>query len=443
MASAREQAADEFMQKWFKRPHSKAVNNSVGSPMKVNDSVDTDVEALSASPIDTTEHECNSDCNSDCEQNKGDYEDEDEDDSGDEESEGDASDGTSSPDFDDSQPSFRRWAPTTMDVRSSARRMREKLAELALERTQRQTTASGQEGSATATIAASCDLDPFASVATSGFDFAKSLDTTDGAGSVGVMVESDSFSTTRFGATNPNAYATWQMQRQQHTSSPTRTTELATLGLLARLPGEIRNRIYRLILLAIPPTPYNYALTPQTCSLGACTHACLPTSVPGILSTCRQIRSEGLPIFVAENIGFHFASRLVAARCVANWLRALGTHAASIRTLELEVHVYERDGGRGAGTRMVVLTRSPCLPLTGPLAGREGLRGDRLQADKIEVEIAKQIRNKAGEQCKRIKGHVEELNGRLMSGGGLRVEEAMYEVVGSDLMADLVWKCGK
>ena len=164
-------------------------------------------------------------------------------------------------------------------------------------------------------------------------------------------------------------------------------------------------------------------------------HSRLPTAVPGISSTCRQIRAEGLPIFVAENTGFRFDGRLVASRCVANWLRALGVYARSIKVLELEVHVYERGGWRESGMRTIKLTRSNFVILS--------KLDETLHVDGIEMEIAKEIREKAGQQCKKVEGHVEELNERMLPCDGLQVEEAMYEVVGSDLMADLVWKCAK
>ena len=209
MALARAQAADEFMQKWLKRKLPKVANNSAGSPMKVSDSIGVDVDATSTSSMDTTDHECDSDC----EQNEGD--DQDENASADEyKSEEDDSEALdcSSLDPDQGLPEFHRWPLTATDARISARKMRDKLMQLALERKQRQgSTGNSKVQDAAASITASCDLDPFASVTTSGFDFARSLDSTGGAGSVGVMVEEDSFSAARFGATNRNAYQTYQM----------------------------------------------------------------------------------------------------------------------------------------------------------------------------------------------------------------------------------------
>ena len=321
MVLTRAQKASDFAEMIFKRKRSDTLDTSTGSPLKLDDSkavAETDLAAdaeMAGADITTLNDllgryaDSESETESEVWEDDGNYDDygqrdrlDSEDDcasegeDGDEDHEaGESDDSSSGP---DSSPlRFRRWPPDTMEVRSSARKMREQLAELALQRKLRESIAStGEESPVPAKIAASCDLDPFASVATSGFDFAKSLDATDGPGMVGVFVEADSFSK---GDQTGEMWKDWQLQRQ-HRSSPTydahRETELATMGLFARLPGELRNRIYRLVLVMDQTIPYPFIMEAETCALGVCVHANLDTALPGLLSTCRQLRAEGLPI---------------------------------------------------------------------------------------------------------------------------------------------------
>lgn len=84
---------------------------------------------------------------------------------------------------------------------------------------------------------------------------------------------------------------------------------------LLSLPPEMRNRIYRYVLLETEPIRTTPSRTPPP--------------QPGLLSTCRQIRKESLDIYYQENKFkihvVHFDSRQLAefnarssAQCLAN-----------------------------------------------------------------------------------------------------------------------------
>jgi hypothetical protein len=323
------------------------------------------------------------------------------------------------------------WPPLTSAVRDGARKLREKLKDMALQMKEGTTVDNATDQQPASS------MDPFSNVSTMGFEFAKSLDNTDGPGGMAVMVDSDSSTVTG----KVSAFHTWQLQRHEQSaptpSNPDHATELATMGLFALLPGELRNRIYRLVLLMTSPLPYPISMPYKTCALGPCVHARLPTAVPGLLSSCRQIRSEAMPIFLAENTGFKFEARVVECRCPANWIRALGRYTRLIKTVVLEVNVFR---SLGAGeTHDIELT----CPQSAVLALNE--EGAMLGIDMggFGIRIADEMKEKAPQQCEKIRKHVLELNGRLTAGAEVRTEEVLREFVGSDWLADVVWKCKK
>ena len=332
-------------------------------------------------------------------------------------------------DSDDEQ--HNSWPPETQDVRNGARNLRAKLEAMALQRKRSLTVDS------TADQQPARSIDPFSNVSTTGFEFAKSLDNTDGPGGMAVMVDFDSSALTG----NGSPFHTWQLQRQQRSaptpSNPDQATELATMGLFALLPGELRNRIYRLILLMDSPQPYPICMPSKTCNLGPCVHARLPTGVPGLLSTCRQIRNEAMPIFLAENGGFSFEASLVTCRCPANWIRALAWYARLIKMVVLGVNVQQSSGGVEMHDIELTCPQSAILALNeeGAMLGRE-MGG-------FGIKIGDEMKVKAPEQCEKIRKHVLELNARLTAGAEVRTEEVLREFVGSDWMADVVWKCKK
>ncbi|SMQ51208.1 unnamed protein product [Zymoseptoria tritici ST99CH_3D1] len=115
-------------------------------------------------------------------------------------------------------------------------------------------------------------------------------------------------------------------------SSPT-----SDIGTLAKLPGELRNRIYRYAVVQSEPGPVKVTMPPLACALGACLHARTGYNVPALAQTCAQLRSEVLPIFLAENEGFEFDAGTVQQSCVGNWLRSLGSYADFVSGITLTV----------------------------------------------------------------------------------------------------------
>ncbi|EME79540.1 uncharacterized protein MYCFIDRAFT_178128 [Pseudocercospora fijiensis CIRAD86] len=111
-----------------------------------------------------------------------------------------------------------------------------------------------------------------------------------------------------------------------------------------KLPGELRNRIYRLAVLQETNT-VEVSTKPETCSQGACTHTKTSFNVPGIANTCRQMRWEVMPIFVAENRTWAFDAGVVHNCCVGNTLRSLGDYADLIPQFELAINrpLWNRD----------------------------------------------------------------------------------------------------
>lgn len=109
------------------------------------------------------------------------------------------------------------------------------------------------------------------------------------------------------------------------------------IGTFAKLPGELRNRIYRMAVIE-PDTentydlgytrqPVKFVMEPGTCSTGMCLHSKVSYNVPGIANTCRQMRWEVMPIFCHENVAFQFDDMMVHQSCVGNFLRSIGDYA--------------------------------------------------------------------------------------------------------------------
>ena len=214
------------------------------------------------------------------------------------------------------------------------------------------------------------------------------------------------------------------------------------MGLFALLPAELRNSVYRLALImpttTEPPLPFNIMMERETCTMGPCTHSKLPTAVPGILSTCRQIRAEAMPIFVAENVGFRFDARVVEARCIANWIRVLGSYARLIQKVVLVFTVFESYGS--VRDHEIVLT----CPQGHLLAQSEGMTGQgKTEVGLFEMQVDKEIEEKAAKTCAQLKSLVQEWNDRLSMGMEVKIEEALREISGSDWLADVVYRVKK
>ena len=249
--------------------------------------------------------------------------------------------------------------------------------------------------------------------------------------------------TSEFDVEDTNVYKAWQVGRQaqikldaehSHVEEDV-TTPLSHLGLFALLPGELRNRVYRNTVLTELPEPFLIALQPGTCSLGPCVHSKLPTAVPGLLSACRQIRHEAMPIFCAENT-FKFDDKTVRERCVGNWLRCLGPYGRLLPAITLEILVWE-----------------PMWPNSTEKIGRpyqvkiecnreEGLNPITLPHLLVDPEI----RLKEKSMCDQLLEHMVKLRARAVHGEGERseaLEGLLHEFVSSDWLAELVYRCKK
>ena len=102
----------------------------------------------------------------------------------------------------------------------------------------------------------------------------------------------------------------------------------------------------------------------------------------------------------------------------------------------MEFTVYKAYSG--TQTSEIVLT----CPTGQVLAGEESLQS--LNEERVFVlGVGKEVLDKAAEQVEKVQRHVWEMNEKLVIGFGLEVEEAMEALVGSDWMADVVWKCRK
>lgn len=100
------------------------------------------------------------------------------------------------------------------------------------------------------------------------------------------------------------------------------------------IPGEIRNRIYRFSLLdKYDGVSITIKMVPNTCAIGKCLHSEARTALPGLLTTCRQIRSEAASIYFCENHCFQFDDQVVQQGCVPNWFRCIGEYISEIRQM--------------------------------------------------------------------------------------------------------------
>lgn len=93
---------------------------------------------------------------------------------------------------------------------------------------------------------------------------------------------------------------------------------------LATLPGELRNRIWRLVVVKLNAINVSDLTSPQE---------------PALLATCHQARKEASGIYYAENT-FLLAHDPFALRIESSWLRALGpARARQLHDLRLDSDV--------------------------------------------------------------------------------------------------------
>lgn len=246
-------------------------------------------------------------------------------------------------------------------------------------------------------------------------------------------------------ATNPAFAKYWKWQVERKASDIASDTNAilskivrSKMGSFAALPGELRNKIYRYALVnewCIFPVTGMFEVEgefavkgiPNQCNLGPCTHTRLSQEIPELLSTCKQIRHEALPILLAEN-KIHFDSKTVRYRCTTNFLRSLGPYARFIRHVTLDV--------------MVWVPIDPVLHVSRHLRRQDRFSVDikcpTASGEKFEVHVDEAIAHRVKLETRLFHRHVESVNERV---GIEEMEHLLLALVGSDCVAELVWKC--
>ncbi|KAI7552200.1 hypothetical protein KC331_g2052 [Hortaea werneckii] len=210
----------------------------------------------------------------------------------------------------------------------------------------------------------------------------------------------------------------------------------SNMGLLARLPGEMRNSIYRYALvepcdpITGHPRPVRVSGSDLICGRGPCVHGNPRGAAPGIASTCRQIRKEVLGIWVGENEVL-FDAVMVRNRCAGNWVKGLGHYACLLKKVRLEIQVLVRppsSGAQGQCTKQERVEIGVELP-----AGREDGR--------FEMWVEGKVPSKGKDEEKGLREKVEGLNegGEGVQGQAGNLAVLLY----SEELAELVFKCRK
>lgn len=196
---------------------------------------------------------------------------------------------------------------------------------------------------------------------------------------------------------------------------------VSNMGLFDKLPGELRNYIYRLAFVP-EEQPVLISGSDLICGTGACVHRLASVAAPAIASTCQQIRNELMPIFCAEN-SFRFDAVMVRNRCVGNWARSLNTYARMVRKVTLEILVLNRDYATG-GTDSLLCDLVVQCPAGSPDKDFELTFDDKLLCDKNAVSA------------------LEDLVDRLNDGEAGAASKLSF-ILGSDELAELVYRCRK
>lgn len=94
--------------------------------------------------------------------------------------------------------------------------------------------------------------------------------------------------------------------------------------LTRKLPAELRNRIYRLVLVQ----PYGIDVS-----------RIRAPNEPALLATCSQVREEALAVYYSENIFYEFVwSWCQRFNEDSNWLESIGVMRAKLIT-EYKIHL--------------------------------------------------------------------------------------------------------
>ncbi|KAK4548145.1 hypothetical protein LTR36_010014 [Oleoguttula mirabilis] len=229
-----------------------------------------------------------------------------------------------------------------------------------------------------------------------------------------------------FGPIKPKQNRWEAHQLRQHKSKRKEAkagNAVSDMGLFSRLPGELRNYIYRLAFVPAPEyQPVLISGSDLICGTGACVHKHAPIAAPAIASTCQQIRNELMPIYCTEN-AFKFDAVMVRNRCVGNWAKSMNTYARMVRKVTLEILVLNRNYAAGGTDSLLgdIVVECPADRVDGRF---ELSFDDKLPKEKVEV-------------CG-LQGLVDGLND-----GEAGLASKLAFIVGSDELAELVFRCRK
>lgn len=198
------------------------------------------------------------------------------------------------------------------------------------------------------------------------------------------------------------------------------------MGLFALLPGEMRNIIYR---YAFTPPPAQQPVLIHSsdliCGRGPCVHQRAPTALPGMASSCRQIRDEVMPIYVAENT-FRFDAAMVRNRCAGNWVKSLNHYGRFLKKVTLEIQVLTRGMVPGLETKNEmsdIILECPA----GRGDGRfEAKYGAAIPMDKVMSS-----------------GFMEKIQGLNDGVGAVGQASKLSVILSSEALAELVYMCRK
>jgi hypothetical protein len=127
-----------------------------------------------------------------------------------------------------------------------------------------------------------------------------------------------------------------------------------------------------------------------------------------------------MPIFCRDNRGFFFDAAAVRNRCAANWLRALGPYGRLLGKVVLQV-----DLTRVYGVSSNVYNPSTVIAID-------------YKKGWFTLRVPSAVRERAYMECRKLEHHVGMLNKRIGKEG---LEELLLELVWSDWLSDVVYRC--
>ncbi len=199
---------------------------------------------------------------------------------------------------------------------------------------------------------------------------------------------------------------------------PAAAAQGVPMGALGRLPPEIRNGIYKLVL--DDPVFSGHLLRiiheHKTRGCGSDTQIRCLFTPPPLLTTCRQIRKEMLPLFVSSNT-LMIRYKTVRDRWQSYaWMRAIGRLGLSVRRAAFEIQ-FKTENGRLGHDLILVEFRG----------------GDWRQ---VRVMFRSKLRAEAPEHCKVVLAVAEELKKAKWIANG---EEFLKALAWSEAVEEL-WR---